>query len=217
MNIHPASRGVPAHTAVVLGQSASNSRTILGQIVEKPAKHHPKRFKNSTQYPPKRPKIHQNSISIHLKTLQSDPKFHFNTLLDRNTQKSSKKYENTSSGRVRWISNSTPIPSKTTQNSISICLKTCQNDPIFYLNTLLDRNTQKSSKKYENTSSGRARWTSNSIPIPSKTTQNSISIYLKTLQNDPKFHFNTLLDRNTQKSSKKYENTSSGRARCEIF
>ena len=33
--IHPASRGVAAHTAVVLGQSASNSRTVLGRIVEK--------------------------------------------------------------------------------------------------------------------------------------------------------------------------------------
>ena len=214
LHIHPASHGEAAHTAVVLGQSASNTRTVLGQIVEKTAKHHPKRFKNSTPIPSK---TTQNYISIYLKTLQSEPIFHLNTLFDRNTQKSAKKYEHTSSGRVRWTSNSTPIPSKTTQNSISIYLKTLQNDPIFHLNTLLDRNTQKLAKKYENTSSGRARWTSNSTPMTSKTTQNSISIYLKTLQNDPIFHLNTLLDRNTQKSAKKYENTSSGRARCEIF
>ena len=130
-----------AHTAVV-GQS-SNSRTVLGQIVEKTAKHHPKRFKNSTPIPSK---TTHNYISIYLKTLQSEPIFHLNTLFDRNTQKSAQKYENTSSGRVRWTSNSTPIPSKTTQNSISIYLKTLQNDPIFHLNTLLDRNTKNRSK-----------------------------------------------------------------------
>ena len=61
--IHPASRGVATRTAVVLGQSASNSRTVLGQIVEKTAKHQPKRLKYSTQYPPKRPKITFQYIS----------------------------------------------------------------------------------------------------------------------------------------------------------
>ena len=35
-------------------------------------------------------------------------------------------------------------------------------------------------------------------------------------QNDPKFHFNTLLRSDTQKSSKKVENTTRGWSRCEI-
>ena len=35
-------------------------------------------------------------------------------------------------------------------------------------------------------------------------------------QNDPKFHFNTLLRSDTQKSSKKIENTTRGWSRCEI-
>ena len=34
-------------------------------------------------------------------------------------------------------------------------------------------------------------------------------------QNDPKFHFNTLLRSDTQKSSKKVENTTIGWSRCE--
>ena len=35
-------------------------------------------------------------------------------------------------------------------------------------------------------------------------------------QNDPKFHFNTLLSSDTQKSSKKLANTTNTRSRCEI-
>ena len=38
----------------------------------------------------------------------------------------------------------------------------------------------------------------------------------ETYQNDPKFHFNTLLSSDTQKSSKKLANTTNSRSRCEI-
>ena len=53
-----------AHTAVVLGQSASNSRTVLGQIVEKTD------LKIPPQYPPKRPKITSQYISTPSKASQ---------------------------------------------------------------------------------------------------------------------------------------------------
>ena len=69
-NIHPASRGVAAHTAVALGQSASNSRTVWGQIVEKTAKHLQNDLTIPPQYLPKRFKIPMQYISRPSKTTQ---------------------------------------------------------------------------------------------------------------------------------------------------